>query len=175
MVIWITGLSASGKTTLALAIRDLLKPRLPQLLVLDGDIVRKVLGSDLNYSEQDRTTQIGRLQGLARNLSEQGAVVVVAALYSHPDLLSWNRLNLLDYFEVYLEGTVTFLRTRDSKHLYAEALAGQICDVVGVDIPPHIPLNPDLTFDAEHAPAPEEMARQVVARIAALAELVAAD
>ena len=56
MVIWITGLSASGKTTLALAIRDLLKPRLPQLLVLDGEVVRKVLGSDLNYSEQDRTT-----------------------------------------------------------------------------------------------------------------------
>ena len=68
-VIWITGLSGAGKTTLGSAIYDRLKPRRPQLVMLDGDIVRTALSADLGYSETDRRIQIGRIQRLAKILA----------------------------------------------------------------------------------------------------------
>jgi len=161
MVIWITGLSGSGKTTLCTALRDLLKPQMPGLVVLDGDAVRAVFGHDLAYDEASRARQIGRIQALAKMLSNQGLVVLVAALYSHPDLLAWNRANLAPYFEVYLDAPLALVRARDSKGLYG----GGTRDVVGLDIPWHPPANPDLIVDAATEEAPTALARRVAAAV----------
>ena len=75
MVIWLTGLSGSGKTTLCNSLWDLLKPDLPQLVLLDGDAIRSALGERLGYKEPDRVVQITRIQNLAKMLSDQGLVV----------------------------------------------------------------------------------------------------
>lgn len=161
MVIWITGLSGAGKTTVCEAIYKELKPKMPTLVLLDGDIVRAIFGGGLGFSEAERVIQIKRIQALANELEKQAFVVLVAALYSHPDLLSWNRANFSSYFEVYLNTSLDTVKRRDSKGLYARADRGEEKDVVGVDIPWHAPQKPDLVLDGDSAP-PMDLARRII-------------
>lgn len=170
MVIWVTGLSASGKTTLCNALRSLLHPRLPNLVLLDGDTVRDAFSNDLSYRESDRFIQIGRLQRLARELSHQGHVVLVAALYAHPDLLQWNRSEIENYFEVYIEAPLSLLEERDPKGLYRKAAKGEMPDVVGLDIAWHAPQNADLVIKAMQSESPERMACRVAEAAGLLAK-----
>ncbi len=162
MVIWITGLSGAGKTSLCDALSRKLKPRLPQLASIDGDAVRQLFGDVLGHSEANRKEQIGRIQRLAKMLSDQGLIVLAAALYSHPDLLAWNRANLPEYFEVYLDASFDLVARRDSKGLYAGAAAGTVPHVVGVDIPWHAPRAPDLRLDATAGSDPDDLALAVI-------------
>lgn len=169
MVIWVTGLSGSGKTTLCNALWQLLKPHIPALVLLDGDVIRSAFGDDLGYREEDRIIQIKRLQNIAKMLAEQCLIVVIAAVYAHPELLRWNRQNLCDYFEVYLEACLDTVRHRDPKGLYARVAADEITNVVGVDIPWHAPESPDLVINTDNPDRPEILARRVVATIPRLA------
>lgn len=173
MVIWITGLSGAGKTTLSAALARLLKPHLPELVLIDGDVVRELFGSDLDYSEASRRRQIQRIQRLATWLEGQGCVAMVAALYASPDLLEWNRANFDSYCEVYIEAPIDFLRARDAKGLYAKAAAGQMPDVVGIDIPWHIPQRPDFRVDATRRESPDAIAHRIVAEFPQLSALIA--
>lgn len=165
MVIWVTGLSGAGKTTLCKALWQFLKPQIPGLISLDGDIVREVFGNDLGFREEDRHRQIKRLQRMAKMLTEQNMCVIVAALYSHPDLLAWNREFLTDYFEIYLKASLEVLRRRDHKGLYQGALSGAIPHVVGIDIPWHEPISPDLMIEMDQPDKPETLAQQVISRV----------
>jgi adenylylsulfate kinase-like enzyme len=174
MVIWVTGLSGSGKTTLCEAIYARLKPVMPHMVRLDGDDIRAAFGDDLSHVEADRARQIKRIQRLSGMLAKQGLVVLVAALYAHPDLLNWNRANLPGYFEVYLKADLDLLQRRDSKGLYRNTSRSEISNVVGVDIPWHAPRQPDLVIDAASAPAADRLALQVIDAIPALAPIVAA-
>lgn len=174
MVIWVTGLAGSGKTSLCNALYRLLKPKMPELLLLDGDAVRSALGQDLSYAEEDRVKQVKRLQNLAKVLSEQNLVVIVAVVYAHPDLLEWNRRNLQPYFEVYLKASLDAVGNRDIKGLYTKVRAGQTTNVVGVDIPWHAPTSPDLVINTENPESPEILARQVAASIPRLAHALTA-
>lgn len=169
MVIWLTGLSGAGKTTIAEAMVDVLKPHMPQLVLVDGDVIRELFGASLGYEEPARREQIGRLQRLSGWLARQGQTVVVAALYAHPDLLAWNRENLPGYFEVYVNAPMDLLRERDSKGLYAGADSGQIPNVVGVDIPWHAPQQSDMVIDAGRIEPPSDVAMRIVCQIPHLA------
>ncbi len=173
MVIWITGLSGAGKTTLCDALRDLLKPSLPELVLLDGDVIRAMFGADLSYREEHRVVQIRRLQGLAKVLSDQGLVVLVGALYAHPDLLRWNQEHFSAYFEVYLKASLDLVRQRDPKGLYAAADAGRMSDVVGVDIPWHEPEHPDMVIEVAEGQPPHRLAERVAAAVPRLAAAMA--
>ncbi len=173
MVIWITGLSGSGKTTLAVALHDLLKPNCKHTVLLDGDVIRAAFGVGLGYSEPERVVQIQRIQNFAKVLADQELVVIVAALYAHKDLLSWNRMNLPGYFEVYLDASMTLLESRDQKNLYSKAKSGETSDVVGFDIPWHTPDNPDMLINADSEMDPVEMARRLIDRIPTLSGYLA--
>ncbi len=166
MIIWVTGMSGAGKTTLCEALFELAKPRVPELLLLDGDVVRAVFGGELGFSEPERRVQIGRIQRLAKMLDEQGAVVLVAALYAHPDLLADNRRNFSAYFEVYVRASMQLLESRDSKGLFG----AKVPNVVGVDIPWHEPAHPDMTIDADQCEPPGLLAERVARSIPRLAQ-----
>ncbi|WP_370153359.1 adenylyl-sulfate kinase [Ferrovibrio sp.] len=171
MVLWLTGLSGAGKSTIAQAVHALAKPRMPGLVLIDGDVIRALFGAGLGYKEADRYQQIGRIQRLAGMLSGQDIRVIVAALYCHPDLMAWNRANLPGYFEVYVDAPLNLVRQRDVKGLYARALAGETSDVVGVDIPWHAPQAPDLIIDTANE-TPAQSARRLMQAVPWLAELV---
>lgn len=171
MVIWVTGLSGSGKTSLCEALYRLLKPGLPELVLLDGDVIRSAFGDDLGHGEEDRRIQVKRLQNLARMLSQQGLVVMVAVLYCHPDLMRWNRQHIENYFEVYLKSSWETLRKRDRKGLYTKSDRGETANVVGIDIPWHPPAAPDLVMNTDTLESPETMARRVVAHVPQFASM----
>ena len=164
-VVWITGLSGSGKTTLCNAIWQSLKPLMPQLVLLDGDAIRAAFGGGLGYREEDRIFQINRIQNIAKLLSDQGLNVLVAALYSNPNLLGWIRQNLNNYIEIYLEASLEALRGRDNNNLYAKAESGELTDVVGVDITWHAPNSPDMVINTDYPDTPHKLAKQVIASV----------
>ena len=149
-----------------------LKPHVPQLVLIDGDVIRELFGASLGYEESARQEQIGRLQRLAGWLSRQGQTVVVAALYAHPDLLAWNRDNLPGYFEIYVDAPMALLRERDSKGLYAGADSGRTPNVVGVDIPWHAPQAPDMVIDASSVEPPSDLAIRIIRQIPDLARML---
>lgn len=169
MVIWLTGVSGAGKTTICDAMWELLKPSLPQLVSIDGDIVRRLFASKLGYAEPDRVQQIERIQTLAKFLSDQGQIVLVAALYSRADLLTWNRDNFRDYFEVYIDASMELVRERDPKGLYANA--GPSPQIVGIDIPWNAPASPDMTILASNSLAPMDIAKDIIANIPMFADI----
>lgn len=168
MIIWVTGLSGAGKTTLCSALYDIMKPHIPQLVWLDGDAVRKAFGNDLGYSEKERQTQLKRLQNLTKILSSQGTIVLVAVLYSHPEFLKWNRENFSEYFEIYLSVALDVLRQRDEKGLYT----GSIKNVVGLDVPWYPPENPNLKIEVDYKTPPQKLALEVISATPKLAALM---
>ena len=173
MIIWLTGLSGSGKTTISNTLLRLFKPSVGEMVQVDGDEVRAVFGGDLSYRQGDRYKQIQRIQRLALMLDRQDLVVVVSALYSHPALLAWNRENFNAYLEVYLNAPLALVRARDPKGLYAEATLKELPQVVGLDIPWLAPTDPDLQIDMAAGETPEQIAQQIATRVPRLADAVA--
>jgi len=165
VTVWLTGISGAGKTTIAETIYQKLKPVTPELVLIDGDTIRELFGAGLGYHEAARREQISRIQRLARLLSGDGLVVLVAALYAHPDLLAWNRANISGYFEVYIRASMALVQRRDVKRIYAKANAGTMPNVVGIDIPWHEPERPDLVIDADETETPERSAARVIAAV----------
>ena len=161
MVLWITGLSASGKTTVARAFLEISKNSGVQKVFLDGDYVRELFGGDLGYDENSRIKHIQRVQRLAKFLTGQGIDVVVAALYSNREILAENRKLFDKYFEVYLKADIEFLKLRENKSLYSKAQSNEIKDVVGVDIKWQEPTTPDLIIDTNILKLPSALALEI--------------
>jgi adenylylsulfate kinase-like enzyme len=147
MVIWIIGLSGAGKTALSQVVHDRLKPRMPNLVRLDGDVIRAVFGNDVDHTVEGRRRNAERLSGLSKFLADQNIHVIAAVLSIFPEWRAWNRANMADYAEVYLKASMDTLQRRDTKGLYAKAHRGEIPNVVGVDIPFPEPVSPDLVIE----------------------------
>lgn len=165
MVIWLTGLSGAGKTTICTELYGRLKPLLPELVLLDGDAIRAALGGDLGFTEQDRNVQIRRVQGIAKLLSDQGLIVLVGVVYSNPELMAWNRAHFAGYREVYLRVPLVVVASRDAKGIYGRAARGETSNVVGMDIPWHEPQSPDLTLESDGRHTPAEMADRIIGAV----------
>ena len=139
MIIWITGISGAGKTTIAKALIKKLKPKISNLVNVDGDEIRELFEEDLGYSEKDRIIQINRIQRLCLLLEKQDQVVIASALYSNEKLLNWNKNNFKNYYEIYVEASIDLVSKGDIKGLYKKALSGEEKNVVGIDIPWNVP------------------------------------
>ena len=161
-VIWITGLSGAGKTTLSEQLIYDLRRRGDFVIGLDGDQVRSVISRDLDYSVESRIEQITRTRNLAKLLYDNGLTVVVSALYSNNELLSNNRLTFNNYFEVYLKVSIETLIKRDSKGIYNKYRRGKMNNVVGMDIEWQVPRKPDLIFENDFFRPCERMSEQII-------------
>jgi len=164
-VIWLTGLSSSGKTTISKRLYNNLAEKHSPIVLLDGDDIRVAFGEDLGHKESDRIIQIKRIQNIANILVKQNVSVIVAALYSSEDLLRWNRLNLQNYFEIYLKASIKTVESRDTKNLYSPALDGKIKNVVGIDIDYSHPKNSDVVVDMDKNPFIPEVLAEIIRRL----------
>jgi adenylylsulfate kinase-like enzyme len=147
MVVWIMGLSGTGKSTLAGHLVKQLRDAGKTVVLLDGDVIRAVFGNDVDHTIEGRRKNAERLSHLAKLLSDQGVHVVAAVLSIFPEWRKWNRDNIADYAEIYMQASIETLLKRDIKNLYARALKGEITNVVGVDITFPEPENPELIID----------------------------
>jgi len=147
MVIWIIGLSGTGKTTLATQVVERIRNLNGKVVLLDGDLIRTLFGNDVDHTVEGRRRNAERLSVLSKFLADQGIHVVAAVLSIFPEWRRWNRENIPDYSEVYIKASMQTLLRRDIKNLYARAFNGEIPNVVGVDIPFPEPENPDLVIE----------------------------
>lgn len=147
MVVWIIGLSGTGKTTLASQVVERIRQLNGKVVLLDGDLIRTLFGNDVDHTIEGRRRNAERLSVLSKFLADQGIHVVAAVLSIFPEWRRWNRENIPDYSEVYLKASMQTLLRRDIKNLYAKAARGEIVNVIGVDIPFPEPENPDLVIE----------------------------
>ena len=133
-VIWLTGLSGAGKTTFASALFQHLKEKHDNVVLLDGDVFRKLFGES-GYSKKERLQTAHKLHALTEFLEENGLIVIVAAIAAFNEIYKLNRETFQNYLEIYIHCDLKELFRRDKNKLYSGALKGEIPNVVGVDIP----------------------------------------
>lgn len=145
-VVWFTGLSGAGKSTIALALERRLFDAGQQVYVLDGDIVRTGLCSDLKFSHADRTENIRRIGEVARILADAGLLVIVA--FISPFRADRDRARSLmaagRFTEVFINAPLEVCERRDVKGLYARARRNEIADFTGITSPYEPPLQPEV-------------------------------
>ncbi|MNM94046.1 putative adenylyl-sulfate kinase [compost metagenome] len=143
-LIWLTGLSGSGKTTIANA----LKPLLPNCYILDGDVLRKGINQDLGFSIEDRIEVGRRIGEIGKILLDANHHVIVASISPHRATRNKVR-NLIgdSYVEVYIQCPLEVCEQRDPKGLYKKARAGEIKFFTGIDSPYEEPVHPEVVVD----------------------------
>lgn len=146
--VWLTGLPASGKSTLAAALEERLVSMGRWAYMLDGDNLRHGVSSDLGFSDPDRRTNICRVGEIAALFADAGAVAVVALVSPFRDercsVRAKHEQHGLSFIEVFLDTPLETCAARDPKGLYARARAGELSNMTGVDDPYEPPSPPDL-------------------------------
>src|SRR2546425_5729342 len=164
LVIWFTGLSGAGKSTIA----DLVGAELERdgrlVEYLDGDVARTHLSKGLGFSKEDRDTNIERIGWVASRLARHGATVLVSAISPYEETRRKAR-GLIeehgDFVEVFVKASVDVCASRDVKGLYEKAFSGEIKEFTGVSDPYEEPSAPELVLDTE-SQSPQESAVRVL-------------
>jgi cytidine diphosphoramidate kinase len=146
-VIWITGLAGAGKTTLSSLLVDRLRIDHNNVIRLDGDDVRQIMGNDLGHDRDARLKNAHRISRFCQYLSEQGMIVVCATMSLFPEIWEWNRTHLTNYRMVYIKTSMEELKYRDQKGLYSGSANGRVDNVVGCNQRFHEPEQPDLMVE----------------------------
>src|SRR3954449_3959813 len=165
--LWFTGLSGSGKSTIAHVIGPELDKRGLVVEYLDGDTVRTHLSKGLGFSKEDRDTNIERIGWVASRLTRQGGAVIAAAISPYEETRQKARALVEEwgtFVEVHIAASVEECARRDVKGLYEKAFAGEIKGFTGVDDPYEEPASPEIRIDTEQL-EPEASARLIVDKL----------
>ncbi len=167
--LWFTGLSGSGKTTVAEAVGSELERRGLLVEYLDGDVVRTHLSKGLGFSKEDRDTNIERIGWVASRLTRAGVVTLVSAISPYIETRAAARRMVEEFgafVEVFVDASVEECARRDTKGLYAKAFAGEIKEFTGVSDPYEPPPAPDVHVRTEQE-SPDDSAARVLAELEA--------
>ena len=166
---WLTGLSGSGKSTVAVALERLLVAGARPAYRLDGDNLRHGLNADLGFSTADRNENVRRAGEVAALFADAGVVAIVPLISPYRSgrdgaRAAHQRLGLR-FVEVFVDTPIEECERRDPKGLYARARAGEITGFTGVDDPYEAPLAPDLVLTPDDGP-PDQQARRILEALA---------
>jgi adenylyl-sulfate kinase len=162
--LWFTGLSGSGKTTIAHIVGPAIEERGHIVEYLDGDTVRTHLSKGLGFSKEDRDANVERIGWVASRLTRHGAAVIASAISPYGEARSHARSLVEEYgrfVEVFVDVSVEEAARRDTKGLYEKALRGEIENFTGVNDPYERPDAPDIRIDSDRESA-EESARRII-------------
>jgi len=162
-VIWLTGLSGSGKSTIANAVEHQLYEKNVHSYILDGDNVRHGLNKDLGFSDADRVENIRRIGEVAKLFVDSGQIILTA--FISPFIADREIVRQLfsdhEFIEVYVKCSLETCETRDPKGLYEKAREGIIPDFTGISSPYEAPLHPELTIETDKLTI-EEAANEII-------------
>jgi adenylylsulfate kinase len=160
-VVWLTGLSGAGKSTVAAKLAPALAERGHRVELLDGDEIRQHLCQGLGFTRADRDANIARIGYVAAKLAKHGVAVLVAAISPYRQARDRVRAQVDTFVEVHVAAPLQVCAQRDPKGLYAKALAGQLPHFTGVSDPYEPPLAPELTLQT-HTDSVDESVHQVL-------------
>lgn len=164
-VVWLTGLSASGKSTIATIIEHKLHEQGKLNYILDGDNLRHGLNEDLGFSDFDREENIRRVREVARLMLDLGVVVIVSFISPfRKDRDLARELFGTDFVEVFVDCSLEKCEERDPKKLYEKARAGEIKEFTGINSPYEVPLHPEIIVNTGEE-TPEQSAQKVLSYI----------
>jgi adenylylsulfate kinase len=166
-VIWFTGLSGSGKTTVAQVVEEKLLDAGVPVEILDGDVVRENLSKGLGFSKEDRDTNIRRIAFVAHLLQRNGVFVITAAISPYKAIRDEARAMIKDFVEVFADAPLEVCEERDVKGLYAKARAGEIKGFTGIDDPYEAPDKAEIVLKTGELSV-EESAQQVIDKLVEL-------
>ncbi|MEK9572619.1 MAG: adenylyl-sulfate kinase [Paracoccaceae bacterium] len=165
-VIWITGLSGAGKTTLAYEVVERLRAEGDAVVMLDGDDLREVFGAIVtnveNHGREGRLALAMQYARLCRVIATQGLTVVIATISLFREVHTWNREHLPGYFEVYLSVPLDELRHRDPKGIYRRFDSGELAHVAGLDLPIDEPEAADWVAKFDPGCSPKNLADEIL-------------
>ncbi|MBI1354700.1 MAG: adenylyl-sulfate kinase [Acidobacteria bacterium] len=165
--LWFTGLSGSGKSTVANILLKRLQDGGAKVEILDGDVVRTNLSKGLGFSKEDRDTNIRRIGFVCNLLSRNGVIAMSAAISPYKEIRDEVRAGAENFVEVYVECDIDTLVERDPKGLYKKAIAGEIKNFTGISDPYEAPENPEIHFHSGQETA-EESAEKVWNQLVAM-------
>src|SRR3990167_1797723 len=163
VTLWLTGLSGSGKSTIAVELEHVLTENRHQAYILDGDNIRHGLNKNLGFSPEDRTENIRRIGEVAKLFTDAGIISITAFISPYRDDRDAVRklLNEGEFIEVYVKCPLDVCEERDTKGLYKKARVGEVKDFTGISAPYEEPHNPELTIDTSRLSV-EESTRVVL-------------
>lgn len=164
-VFWFTGLSGAGKTTIGRLFYEYLKKQNRHVVFLDGDILREVFGNDLGHTLADRKKSAERNSRLCKMLADQGGDVVCATISMFHDCRDWNRKNILNYKEIYIQVPIEVLINRDQKGLYSRALRGEVKNIMGIDLEIEEPTSPDIVLKNDGSRKASELVEELIKKL----------
>ncbi|MFB0562674.1 MAG: adenylyl-sulfate kinase [Candidatus Lokiarchaeia archaeon] len=168
--VWLTGLPASGKTTIARALEKILREKGLNVEVLDGDDVRRNLSPDLGFTKEDRETHAKRVAYVTKLLVRNGIAVIVGLISPFRNFREYARKQIGNFVEVWLKCPVEECIKRDPKGLYKKAINGEINDLTGIQDPYEDPLNPEVTVDTSKESV-EESVNKILKKLVELGYL----
>jgi adenylylsulfate kinase len=157
--VWTTGLSGSGKTTIARELERQLRERGVKVEILDGDIVRTNLSKGLGFSKEDRDTNIRRIGFVANLLSRNGVIAITAAISPYRSIRDEVRAGTERFIEVYVKAPLEVCESRDVKGMYAKARAGEIKGFTGIDDPYEEPAAAEVVCETDNENVVESTAK----------------
>lgn len=169
MTIWLTGLSASGKTTICQAVATELLALGLRVRAIDGEAIRNHLSNDLGSSQRDRNENIRRIAFIAQLLTRNGIVVLVSAISPYREARDEARRTIGEFIEVHVDTHLAICELRDPKQLYRKARSGEIRGFTGIDDPHEPPLAPEVC-DTEHESVRESSLKVVEAALRYLSD-----
>ncbi|WP_430467099.1 adenylyl-sulfate kinase [Winogradskyella ouciana] len=163
LLIWFTGLSGSGKSTIANLVEHSLFERGIKTYALDGDNIRKGINNDLSFSPQDRTENIRRIAEVSKLMIDAGLVVLAAFVSPNKKDRQDIRTIVKDsnFVEIYVNTSIEECERRDVKGLYKKARAGEIKNMTGISAPYEAPDNPEIEIETENEPIEDSVKRIV--------------
>lgn len=149
--IWLTGLSGAGKTTISYQLHRIFKENNIPSYVLDGDVLRNGINSDLGFSEEDRRENIRRVSHIAKLLMNAGITPIISLIspFKRDRELAQSIIDSKHFFEVYIQCSLETCIERDPKGLYKKVFAGEIHNFTGIDSPYEKPESPDIMINTE--------------------------
>jgi sulfate adenylyltransferase/3'-phosphoadenosine 5'-phosphosulfate synthase len=160
-VVWFTGLSGAGKSTIAGALKEELERRGRHVELLDGDEVRTHLSKGLGFSKEDRDTNIRRIGYVARLVARSGGVAITAAISPYREVRDEIRAETPGFVEVFARCPLDTLVERDVKGLYKKAIAGEIANFTGVSDPYEEPLHPEVDCDTSRETLQQSLSKVI--------------
>jgi adenylylsulfate kinase len=164
-VIWITGLSGSGKTTVSRLLKAALERHGSTVVLLDGDELRGLFPQGDRYDRGGRLELAKSYGRLCRLLADQGCTVICATISMRKEIYEWNRANLPGYVEVFLDVAADMRAERDPKRLYQRSREGAVTNMAGHDLDVDYPAEPHIHLKPSRQEPPEQTCAQILERL----------